>query len=112
MKYLFLILILLCTPLAGADELDNLTKSIDVALQKTETDNYYIEGGDRGKILRKLNGYGMGRVGFRPVITVLPQGAWFSVNAAVVSADRRYVRIGITPFFSVVGAVDTFNFGR
>ena len=30
---------------------------------------------------------------------------------AVVSADRRYVRVSPFPFFSQVGEVTTFNFG-
>lgn len=29
---------------------------------------------------------------------------------AVISADRRYVRISAAPFFSTVGDVQTFNF--
>jgi hypothetical protein len=29
---------------------------------------------------------------------------------AVISADRRYVRITAVPFFSVIGEVQTFNF--
>ena len=47
--------------------------------------------------------------GFRPVITTLPSGAGASVTA-VVSADRRYVRISPIPFFSSIGSVSTFTF--
>jgi hypothetical protein len=50
-----------------------------------------------------------GAVGYQPVITTLPEGANM-VATAVISADRRYVRITATPFFSTVGPVDTFNF--
>ncbi len=46
--------------------------------------------------------------GFRPDIIVLPTGATMSVNA-VISADRRYVRITALPFFSGVAAVTQFN---
>jgi hypothetical protein len=49
------------------------------------------------------------RTGFFPVITVLPQGASMTASA-VVSPDRRYVRITVNPFFSSIGPVDTFNF--
>lgn len=49
-------------------------------------------------------------VGFRPVITVLPSGTTFQ-GTAVISADRRYVRITPTPFFTSIGDVFTFNFG-
>ncbi len=51
---------------------------------------------------------GRGAVGYRPVITTLPEGMNLSV-AGVVSADRRYVRIGTSPFFSAIGEVFTFN---
>lgn len=47
-------------------------------------------------------------VGFAPVITTLPQGTSLGVGA-VVSPDRRYVRINATPFFSRIGRVHTFN---
>jgi hypothetical protein len=48
-------------------------------------------------------------VGYRPVITTLPEGTNFQASA-VISADRRYVRITSTPFFSLIGDVSTFNF--
>lgn len=49
-----------------------------------------------------------GAVGFQPQITTLPSGATMSATA-VISADRRYVRITALPFFSQVAAVSTFN---
>jgi len=48
-------------------------------------------------------------VGFMPVITWLPEGTNLTASA-VVSPDRRYVRISLNPFFSRIGNVDTFNF--
>lgn len=48
-------------------------------------------------------------VGFFPLITVLPEGASMTASA-VVSPDRRHVRISVNPFFSTIGPVDTFNF--
>jgi hypothetical protein len=53
--------------------------------------------------------FGRGAVGFRPELTVLPEGASF-LGLAIISADRRYVRITPAPFFSQVGDVTTFNF--
>jgi hypothetical protein len=50
-----------------------------------------------------------GAVGYRPVITTLPEGANMTATA-VISADRRYVRITAVPFFSLIGEVQTFNF--
>jgi hypothetical protein len=52
--------------------------------------------------------FGGGAVGYQPVITILPEGANVSITA-VVSADRRYVRITAYPMFSGVGEVNTFN---
>ena len=43
-----------------------------------------------------------GAVGYQPVIITLPEGANLMVTA-VISADRRYVRITPMPFFSGVG---------
>ncbi len=48
-------------------------------------------------------------VGFRPVISNIMEGV--SLNAAaVVSGDRRYVRIAVTPIFSTLSDVFTFSF--
>jgi general secretion pathway protein D len=44
-----------------------------------------------------------------PVITVLGEGTSMSVQA-VVSHDRRFVRLTLVPFFSQIGEVRTFTF--
>ena len=49
-----------------------------------------------------------GAVGYQPVIETLPEGASLHVQA-VISADRRYVRVTSMPFFSGVSSVSTFN---
>lgn len=48
-------------------------------------------------------------VGYRPEIEVLPEGAMMSAFA-VVTADRRYVRVSTAPMFTSIGDVFTFNF--
>ena len=48
-------------------------------------------------------------VGFQPVIITLPDGTNFQATA-VVSADRRYVRVTAVPFFSGVSEVSSFSF--
>ena len=64
----------------------------------------------RERLRRQVNGgYGGNAVGFAPVITWLPIGTSLNVGA-VVSPDRRYVRINAQPFFSNVPSYDTFNF--
>jgi hypothetical protein len=53
-----------------------------------------------------------GVVGYQPQITILPVGAQMTAQA-VISADRRYVRIGFGQnalLFSSIGQVSTFNF--
>lgn len=70
-------------------------------------------GGQGARVPNRLpNGGGLprgGAVGYQPVITVLPEGANLSA-LAVISADRRYVRITAIPFFSGISEVNTFNF--
>ncbi len=46
--------------------------------------------------------------GYQPVIITLPEGANLAATA-VVSADRRYVRITTVPLFSGVSEVNVFN---
>ena len=48
-------------------------------------------------------------VAHQPIITLLPDGTNLNVTA-VVSADRKYVRLQLVPFFSQVTAVDQFTF--
>ncbi|MEI7781346.1 MAG: hypothetical protein WCJ18_05405, partial [Planctomycetota bacterium] len=45
----------------------------------------------------------------QPVITVLSEGTAVNVQA-VVSADRRFVRLTLVPFFSTIGKVEEFQF--
>jgi len=45
----------------------------------------------------------------QPVVVVLSEGTSLSVQA-VVSPDRRFVRLTLIPFFSSIGDVDTFTF--
>jgi hypothetical protein len=55
------------------------------------------------------NAAAQGEPGFQPVITVLQEGAMLQ-TLAVVSGDRRYVRITPVPFFSTITDVFTFSF--
>ena len=51
----------------------------------------------------------VGAVGYQPIIITLPEGANLAANA-VVSADRRYVRVSAVPLFSSITKVTTFNY--
>jgi hypothetical protein len=77
-----------------------------------------IEGGSDPRVLPTRPGdfarqaalFGRaGAVGFQPIVQVLPEGTNFSA-IAVVSADRRYVRIASFPIISAIGDVQTFTF--
>lgn len=48
-------------------------------------------------------------VGYTPVIGLIREGVSLSASA-VVSADRRYVRIALAPFFNTLRGLDTFSF--
>jgi type II secretory pathway component GspD/PulD (secretin) len=48
-------------------------------------------------------------VGFQPQITVLPEGVQMTVQA-VLSADRRYVRLTVIPSFTAITDVQQFSF--
>jgi hypothetical protein len=52
---------------------------------------------------------GGGAVGFQPIVITLPTGTSLSA-LAVVSHDRRYVKIAVQPLFSDIGNVQTFTF--
>ena len=45
----------------------------------------------------------------QPIITVLNEGTNVNVQA-VVSNDRRFVRLTLVPYFSQIGKVETFQF--
>ncbi|WP_168565789.1 VWA domain-containing protein [Crateriforma spongiae] len=79
------------------------------ALQQFLSDAALL-GGTGGNFVDPRLGFGnRGAVGFRPEITTLPTGAMMFATA-VVSADRRYVRVTPSPFFTQIGEVNTFNF--
>jgi hypothetical protein len=54
---------------------------------------------------------GPGNVGYSPVITVLPEGVT-NTAMAVISGDRRYVRITTVPAFTSLTDVFTFSFAN
>lgn len=48
-------------------------------------------------------------IGYQPVVSIIPEGSSLSAHA-VISADRRYVRLRLTPTFSQITDVFTFSF--
>jgi len=65
-------------------------------------------GAPLGRPVPGLPFFNRGAVGYQPVVTTLPEGINLFARA-VVSADRRYVRITAVPLFSGVGQVTTFS---
>lgn len=51
-----------------------------------------------------------GAVGYMPDIQTLSEGTMMFVQSAVISADRRYVRVAASPQISAIGEVFTFNY--
>jgi len=51
----------------------------------------------------------LGGPGYQPVITIIADGVTSTANA-VVSGDRRYVRMSLVPTFSTLTDVQTFSF--
>jgi hypothetical protein len=114
-KIIWTLIFILAFPLIlyggdGSKGVEELRKTIDYELQRVR----YIPPihsnapVDRRSLVGELSKLD---VGFRPVITRLPGGV--SLNLGIsVSADRRYIRFTGRPFFSSVGNVSTFNFGR
>ena len=66
-------------------------------------------GGSAIQPIPGLPFFGGGAVGYQPQIRTLPEGANMSARA-VITADRRYVRVNAVPLFSLVGQVTQFNF--
>ena len=52
---------------------------------------------------------GPGAVAYSPSIGLIPSGVTLTVTP-VVSADRRYVRLTLTPFFNALNNLQTFTF--
>jgi len=66
-------------------------------------------GGTTGGGFVPVIPYAQQAVGYQPVIITLPTGSNMSA-VAVVSADRRYVRVTAQPLFSQIPQVNTFNY--
>lgn len=55
------------------------------------------------------DGFVVGVVGLQPIIQTVQEGAQLSASA-IVSPDRRYVRMALSPTFSTITDVFTFSF--
>ncbi|MCG2684963.1 MAG: hypothetical protein L6306_15270 [Planctomycetales bacterium] len=81
---------------------------LGMALSRAGSSGNEGVGGGGDELERLLGANFGGAVGYQPVITVLPEGTMMMVTA-VISADRRYVRITASPQFTGVAEVNVFN---
>jgi hypothetical protein len=68
-----------------------------------------VQGGAPGQGFRLPAGAFTAGVGFTPVVGLINEGVSLTANA-VVSADRRFVRISVAPFFNTLRDIQTFSF--
>lgn len=81
-----------------------------LAVVTTKTSRQFAGGASRQFVGGGAAVTGSGNaVGFQPTITTIPEGIGMSA-LAVVTGDRRYVRISVAPFFSQIIEVNTFTF--
>jgi hypothetical protein len=112
-KYIsFLFIILLSSGISaqekasGNDILKSLQKldDSDAVRKYNEYNRKYRKGVNfKNRILRN--------VGYRPIITWIPEGVGMHVGPVLVSPDRRYVRFGVNMNFSSIKGFSTFNMG-
>jgi tetratricopeptide (TPR) repeat protein len=78
-------------------------------LQQGAAAGQFASGGSRG-FVTGANAVTGGRqaIGFQPVITNISEGISLSA-IAIVTGDRRYVRLSVAPVFNTIIGVDTFT---
>ena len=108
----FLFIILLSSSISaqekasGNDILKSLQKldDSDAVRKYNEYNRKYRRGVSfKNRVLRN--------VGYRPIITWIPEGVEMHVGPVLVSPDRRYVRFGVNMNFSSIKGFSTFNMG-
>ena len=112
-KYIsFLFIILLSSGISAQEKAsgNDILKSLqrlddsDAVKKYNEYNRKYRRGVSfKNRVLRN--------VGYRPIITWIPEGVGMHVGPVLVSPDRRYVRFGINMNFSSIKGFSTFNMG-
>ena len=94
-----------------------LAQQLDSSSSNGAESSYYgdLLGNNTGGGGGNLGGGGLennrrfpGVTGYQPVITQIPEGTFFNVNHAT-TADRMYVMVSVSPLFSQITSVSTFN---
>ena len=112
-KYIsFLFIILLSSGISAQEKAsgNDILKSLqrlddsDAVKKYNEYNRKYRRGVSfKNRVLRN--------VGYRPIITWIPEGVGMHVGPVLVSPDRRYVRFDINMNFSSIKGFSTFNMG-
>jgi general secretion pathway protein D len=93
---------------AQGDDRTNVLQAPKVTLFNGQT-GFVSDTSQRPFVMSVVPVVGDFAAAHQPVVVVLSEGTSLSVQA-VVSPDRRFVRLTLVPFFSSIGAVDTFTF--
>ncbi len=93
---------------AKGDTRTNITQAPTVTMFNGQSASV-TDGSQRPFVTSVVPVVGDFAVAHQPVITILPDGTNLNVTA-VVSDDRRFVRLQLVPFFTQVTSVDTFTF--
>jgi general secretion pathway protein D len=93
---------------AQGDDRTNVLQAPKVTLFNGQT-GFVTDSSQRPFVTSVVPVVGDFAVAQQPVVVVLSEGTSLSVQA-VVSPDRRFVRLTLIPFFSTIGDVDTFTF--
>lgn len=93
---------------AQADERANIMFAPKVTLFNGQTATV-TQSSQRPFVLGLIPVVANGAVGFQPIVQAIPTGIQLNV-LAVISADRRYVRLSLAPQFQQVTDIFTFSF--
>jgi general secretion pathway protein D len=93
---------------AKGDTRTNITQAPTVTMFNGQSASV-TDGASRPFVTSVVPVVGDFAVAHQPIITILPDGTNLNVTA-VVSDDRRFVRLQLVPFFTQVTDVDTFTF--
>lgn len=93
---------------AQGDDRTNVLQAPKVTLFNGQT-GFVSDTSQRPFVMSVIPVVGDFAAAHQPVVVVLSEGTSLSVQA-VVSPDRRFVRLTLIPFFSSIGEVDTFTF--
>ena len=106
-----LLIVILTLPVKGCGQDKDSSSKIYQSLKNLDDSKARQEYNAWKKKYKHLRG-APANVGYRPIISWLPQGTAASFGPVVVSEDRRYIRMGINIGFSSIKSVSTFSYRK